>query len=359
LGWLMLNTIAIYNVNKRFWKISEVDLNQIKRNELFDNVFIEKSRPDSDCEFQFCVLSILSIASEKFGFSWLNINDIISIIINVLGDSGWIPPEKELRHITLQYLNNNLKGAVLVENEERLSLFNVIKINKDFLKVKKFREIFDKCLKHFTAKYPYPSFKDDLINGLLKEMASLSRYKRKKANFVIRFHATKGFGKKRDDIYSTILDMIDQAKCSIKFMIAYYSEDLKALARLLGSKAYEGTQVQIILRWAEDSKEENKNLIEEIFRTINLKQGGWENFKYALYPIFKKPIENDYLLANLHAKMLIIDRNILLISSANVTIPSLRRNIEVALSTTHTDTVNEAIRFFDEIWDSLETNPRL
>ncbi|MGQ9643598.1 MAG: phospholipase D family protein [Ignavibacterium sp.] len=341
-----------------FTNAVEIGLDQVKRNELFNNIFDERSRPDADCQFQFCVLSILSIASERFGFSWLSLEEVVSIIEDVLHDVEWLPKGKKLELIVVEYLNNYLKMAVSNKNGVQFSFSRVIRLKKELFQIKKFEKIYKKCMENLTLRLPYPSFKDEVIKILRKRITDLSSLQQKR-DHPLKFHATKGFGRKRDDIYSMILDMLDQAKCSVKFMIAYYSEDLKALARILGLKAYEGTQVQIILRWAEDSKEDNKKLIEEIFRTINLKQSGWENFKYALYPIFKKSQEIEYPVANLHAKMLIVDRNKLLISSANVTVPSLRKNIEVAISTTHNATVNEAERFFDEIWDSLKTNPEL
>jgi hypothetical protein len=352
----MGNTV-LPDYEELFTNAVEIGLGQIKRNELFNNIFEDRSRPDADCQFQFCVLSILSIASERFGFSSLSLEEVVSVIEDVLRDAEWLPKGKKLELIATEYLNEYLK-IVSNKNGVQLSFSRVIKLKNELFQIKKFEKIYEKCLENFTLRHPYPSFKDDVIKILRKKVMDLSSLQHKK-DHLIKFHATKGFGRKRDDIYSTILDMLDQAKCSVKFMIAYYSEDLKALARILGLKAYEGTQVQIILRWAEDSKEDNKKLIEEIFRTINLKQSGWENFKYALYPIFKKLEDTGSPVANLHAKMLIVDKNKVLISSANVTVPSLRKNIEAAISTTHTATVNEAERFFDEIWDSLKTNPEL
>ncbi|HGE70601.1 TPA: hypothetical protein ENX78_07185 [Candidatus Poribacteria bacterium] len=348
----------LLNYEEAFTNAVEVDLDQIKRNDLFNNIFDEQSRPDADCQFQFCVLSIISIASKQFGFPWLNLRELVSIVEYVLNDAEWLPKGEKLEFIAAEYLNSNLKLAVSTENGVKISFPCVVKLKKELLQIKKFKKIYEKCLEIFTQKYPYPSFKDDIIKNLMEKITDLSNLQQNK-DYQIRFHATKGFGRKRDDIYSTILDMLDQAKYSVECMIAYYSEDLKALARILGLKAYEGVQVKVILRWAEDSKEVNKKLIEEIFRTINIKQSGWENFKYALYPIFKKSVGIQSSVANLHAKMFIIDKSRLLISSANVTVPSLRKNIEVAISTTNIDTVKEADRFFDEIWNSLEVNPGL
>lgn len=339
-------------------RLLEIGLNHIKKNRLFDNIFIERTRPDSDCEFQFCVFSILSLASEKFGFSWISFGDMVSILQNVLQNTEWMCSQKNIEQILKKYLIEVLGMKLSKTDRLHIKLPYIVKLKPEIFMIKKFEELHNNCLKVFAEKFPYPQFKDNIIQSLKEKIDQLSLFQSKKY-YSIKFHATKGFGKERDDIYTAILDMLEQAKKSVKFMIAYYSEDLKALARLLGLKAAEGVQVNIILRWAEDSKEENKKLIEEIFRTFNLKGSGWENFRYALYPKFEDLNMRKMRVTNLHAKMLIIDYRKLLIGSANITIPSLCRNIEVAITTTHLPTVKEAERFFEEVWNSLEINPGL
>ena len=345
--------------NKIPIRLLEINLNHIRRNRIFDHIFIERTRPDSDSEFQFCIFSILSIASEKFGFSWINFRDMVFILKNVLQDAEWMPSShEEIEQALKNYLTEALRIKISEDNGLRIRLPYIVKLKPEIFKIKKFEELYNKCLRVFAEKFPYPQFKDYIIQCLREKIDQFSLVQSKRY-YSIKFHATKGFGEERDDIYAVILDMLEQAKKSVKFMIAYYSEDLKALARLLGLKASEGIQVNIILRWAEDSKEENRKLIEEIFRTLNLKGNGWQNFNYALYPKFKDLNIGKIPATNLHAKMLIIDDCKLLIGSANITIPSLRKNIEVAITTTHLPTVKEAERFFEEIWSSLEINPEL
>ena len=337
-----------------------VELAHIKRQKIFNGYFLEKTRPDSDCDFQSCVYSILEIASNRYGLPWIRLDDATIVLRHALSDVDWLPKQDvEVKNLLIDCLIKLASCTVSQHKQPQISMLNAFILRPAFFEVSRFKKLYTRCFETFSKMYPYPTFKDNILNQLDTKLKDLLSSVEKK-HHDIRFHATRGFGKRRDEIYTVILDMLDEAKKSIKLMVAYYSQDLKALARLLGIKASQGIPVKLILRWADDSKEDNKNLIEEIFRTFDFKGTGWESFQYALYPNFKGTVHKSILtFTYLHAKMLVTDSFKVLIGSANLTIPSLRRNIEVAISTTHRPVVTEAEKFFDEVWNSLEVNPQI
>jgi len=61
--------------------------------------------------------------------------------------------------------------------------------------------------------------------------------------------------------------------------------------------------------------------------------------------------------SRVHAKLLIVDENAALISSANLTFSGLYYNFECGVFTDETNVVTRAVSFFKEVWEDMDTSP--
>jgi len=142
------------------------------------------------------------------------------------------------------------------------------------------------------------------------------------------------FHKKADNTKNTIIDMIDSSKKSITFVGYYIMPDTTEIFAALINAANRGVKIRLLF----DKAKKFLRIIKKIWG---------EQAPFPLIYTYKPKKEK----SSLHAKVLVIDSEQLLITSANLTGRAITRNVEIGIK--H---IGDPAKDAEELVDSLIEN---
>lgn len=312
--------------------------------------------PNEDRLIQAGVFSILGIGSTEYGISHFNIIEMELVVKNVLKK---LPRFKYLIDLMEKERLKELLKEVSTKLNVRSDLETMIVVNNDSLSLQKclyfnpcqeripeenLCKIYRSIRRELNSRWKRPVFLYDKIAGLKSHVERLMK-ELDESN--LTFLVTSKFLKK-NTILQKMREMLRIAKKTIMLMISFYDPRLTIFPQVFKEQldSNPSLEIKLLLR----DEDENKKLVLDIKKRLDeeLKM----RFSYAFFDIKRER-------GRMHAKTLIVDNRELLVASANLTISSLKRNVETAIFTSDPRTVRRASDFFNRLWSEVEKNPNL
>jgi phosphatidylserine/phosphatidylglycerophosphate/cardiolipin synthase-like enzyme len=121
-----------------------------------------------------------------------------------------------------------------------------------------------------------------------------------------------------------------------------------------------GDRIRVLFAALVAAKEKQIN-VKVLLNWNDLKRSVAKTNLYAMEWLSKYGIESRYLKDNrcCHAKMVIVDKSIIILGSHNLSCKSVSENLEASLETDDKEIVEQAVKLFSDAWERAITLPRV
>jgi len=316
----------------------------------------EELTPNEDRLIQAAMFSILSIGSTEYGVSTFNIIEMEKVLKKALKRinrfkhlSNLIETEK-LKSLINEVLNElntrtDLEIKVVTKNGtvivHKCLYFNPC---QETIPDKDLCQIYEEVCIELESRWEKPVFLYEKITNLISQVHTLEKEMNKPS---LTFLVSSKFLRK-NTILRKMIEMLRNAKKTIMFMISFYDPSLTIFPQIFKEQLQKNPslEIKLLLRDEEGNKKLVLNIRKRLDEELRMR------FSYAFFDIRKER-------GRMHAKTLIVDNREVLVGSANLTIASLKQNVETAIFTSELGTVLKASDFFDQLWSKVEKNPNL
>lgn len=356
------NRMQLSHLGLAIVKVLSTNCMLVSSNLLSTCVFSEDN-PKTDRLIQAAVFTVLSEGTLKYGLRKLHFHEIEAILKRSLRNTMLEQTisrldVNKLRQGLLKSLESLLKRGyniefqingkqVLVDNPIDYDAATEVPEDQDFLLVtKRVRDYLGRRWRereHLLA----------LLGSYEEYLKSLGApFSESKEEFL----STYGAGS-RDSIRQKMQDMIQSARQEICLMISYFDRRLLLFPRWLAEKLSENKKLEIrmILRGETSFEEpETRRFVRELLANTDPR-----DINRIQYCFFYPEETSLGLYAKMHAKVVIVDKEKVLIGSANLTVDSLELNVESAIYSEHRNLVRKAYDLFNLVWKRIPSSHKM
>ena len=320
------------------------------------STIFEELTPNEDRLIQTCVFSVLSIGSTEYGvsnFSIIEIEKILKKALKRIDRFKHLPDliEAEKLKSLINEVSNKLNKRTDLEikvttKNDTVTLQECLYFNPCQEKIpdKDFCQLYEKVHREIESMWEKPVFlHEKIINLISREHALEKELDKPRLTFLMSSKFLR-----KNAILQKILEMLRNARKTIMFMISFYDPRLTIFPQVFKEQLRKNPslEIKLLLRDEKGNKKLVLNIRKRLDEELKIR------FSYAFFDIKKER-------GRMHAKTLIVDNREVLVGSANLTITSLKQNVETAIFTSEPGAVLKASDFFDQLWGSVEKNPNL